>query len=47
MKTKYKNTKQDSISLVKEILKFSPEWDSLTLIVKLGKQDDNQYLRFR
>ena len=43
-KIRTKNTKQTSFSLVNEILKHSPEWDSMKIIVVLGNQKDNTYV---
>ena len=43
-KIRVKNNKQTSFSLVNEILKHSPEWDSMKIIVALGNQKDNTYV---
>jgi hypothetical protein len=46
-KIRIKNNKQTSFSLVNEILKHSPEWDSMSLKVIIGKQVDNTYLNIK
>lgn len=46
-KIRIKNTKQMSFELVKDILKYSPEWDSMSLKVIVGKQDENTYLTIK
>jgi len=46
-KKQIKNTKQVSFELVKDILKYSPEWDSMSLKVIIGKQDENTYLTIK
>jgi len=46
-KIKIKNNKQTSFSLVNEILKHSPEWDSMSLKVIIGKQSENTYLSIK
>ena len=46
-KIRIKNNKQTSFSLVNEILKHSPEWDSMSLKVIIGKQDKNTYLTIK
>ncbi len=39
-----KNTKEASYSLVAEVLKHAPVWDSLKIKVILGKQKQNTYV---
>jgi hypothetical protein len=43
-KIRVKNNKQASFSLVNEVLKHSPEWDSMKIVVILGNQKDNTYV---
>ncbi len=44
MKIKVKNTKTQSFELVSEMLKHSPVWDSMRIIVKTGNQKKNTYV---
>jgi hypothetical protein len=46
-KIRTKNNKQTSFSLVNEILKHSPEWDSMSLKVIVGRQNENTYLSIK
>ena len=42
---KIKNTRESAFSVVAEVLKFAPVWDSLKITVGLGNQKKNTYVR--
>lgn len=39
-----KNTKEGAFSIVREVLKYAPVWDSMKITVKLKNQKDSTYV---
>jgi hypothetical protein len=47
MKLKMKNTKTQSFELVSQMLKHSPVWDSMRIIVKTGNQKNSTHVNVK
>ena len=47
MKFRVKNNRTQSFEIVQQVIKYSPDWDSMKIIVEIGKQKDNTYVNIK
>jgi len=47
MKIKTKNNQEQAFRLVHDIIRHSPEWDSMKIVVQVGNQKKNTYVSIK
>jgi hypothetical protein len=47
MKFKVKNTKAQAFEIVQQVIKYSPNWDCMKIVVKTGNQKNSTYVNVK